>query len=33
MTTKQVTDLRALIAELTKNGSHEEAELLATLLD
>jgi len=33
MTTQQVADLRALIAELTRSGQHAEAAAVATLLD
>lgn len=33
MTQAQAADLRALIAELTRNGQHQEAAAVATLLD
>jgi len=32
MTTKQIADLRQLIAELTREGRHAEAAEVATLL-
>ena len=33
MTQKQAADLRALVAELTRQGQHAEAAAVASLLD